>query len=220
LNTEDAGVVVMKSGIVGSNTQRPLSVVEFRGFAVVDPIAPLIFINSRDAISAQIFTLIHELAHIWIGAEGVSRPDWSKKASRQINEVEQFCNAVAAEVLVPSEKFEDLWESDKTDDENLRDLSAYFHVSQFVTLRKAYDLNRVSTTTFLGKLELFQRQERPPKSEGGNFYATLKIRNSKKITEALVQGALSGHVLYLDAAKMLNIKIGTIEKVAKKLGEQ
>src|SRR5262249_33898233 len=145
-HTESSGVLVMRSGIVGGNTRRPLSVDEFRGFAVADDFAPLIFINGRDAKSAQIFTLAHELAHIFIGESGISNPDLSRTPQTNRSTVEEFCNAAAAELLVPSDDFIQAWDSGlKSGDEKSQSLARKYRVSTIVILRRALELRRLTT---------------------------------------------------------------------------
>ena len=103
---EQLGVMAVINGVVGNNTSRRLSMEEFRGFALTDPYAPLIFVNGEDAKSAQMFTLAHELAHIWRGSEGVSGFDGLHPGG---TDVEDWCNRTAAEFLSPAQEVRARW---------------------------------------------------------------------------------------------------------------
>ncbi len=95
---EAIGGLTVATSMVENNTRRPLDENEFRGFALVDDLAPLVFVNTHQTLNGQIFTLAHEFAHIWRGASGIGNED--PRADGQ-SEIERWCNAVASEVLVP-----------------------------------------------------------------------------------------------------------------------
>jgi Zn-dependent peptidase ImmA (M78 family) len=105
--TESAQILVMRNSIVAGNTHRGVSPAEFRGFAVSDKLAPLVYINSSDSRAAQIFTLVHELAHLWIGQTGISNEPVAEIISN--NTIENKCNQIATEVLVPRQRFIEIW---------------------------------------------------------------------------------------------------------------
>lgn len=220
-NSESAGILVLRSGIVGSSTKRKLSTDEFRGFAISDDLAPLVFINVRDAKAAQIFTLAHELAHIWIGQSGISNHYMKRRSSEESNAVERFCNRVAAEVLVPREQFLARWHKAQTIQVNLTQLSSAFRVSTVVVLRQAYELDLISAQQyhyhFQREVEKWKKKEVAAEASGGDFYATLYTRNSPVLTEAVVESALEGRLLMRDAAYLLSVKVPTLEKISGKL---
>src|SRR5699024_3384142 len=144
---EAQGVMAIINGVVGNSTRRLLDVEEFRGFALVDELAPLIFVNGADAKSAQMFTLAHELAHIWLGktGEGLSgfaalHPDGG--------EVETFCDRAAAEFLVPKTAMQAAWPEVKRDPAPFEALARRFKVSPVVAGRRAMDLRLVARDVF------------------------------------------------------------------------
>jgi Zn-dependent peptidase ImmA (M78 family)/transcriptional regulator with XRE-family HTH domain len=223
-SAESNGILVMRSGIVGGNTRRKLSVNEFRGFVISDDLAPLVFINGRDAKAAQIFTLVHELAHIWIDRSGISNPDPKEVPSELRNTVEPFCNSVAAEVLVPHADF--LKSLPATfSDQTAQNLATKYRVSTIVILRRAFELNAISRNQFFTLLEREQqkqkeREEREaeePSEAGGNFYFTLPIRNSRRFTETVLGTLQAEGISYRDAAKLLGVKTGTLPKLIEGL---
>ena len=207
---EGAGIVVLKNRIVKSNTRRPLSPREFRGFAMADDIAPLVFVNGKDWEIAHVFTLLHEIAHIWVGQSGVS-----DLAYRQGNSgLEIFCNRVAAEVLVPEDEF--LRHFDQTQD--LSVLAKRFRVSHLVVARRALDLKRIGSAAYDGIAALSANAKPPSEDEsGGDSYKSYPIRSGRKLTTALVQSALSGGTMIRDAASLLNIRPQTVMTLAQRL---
>ena len=213
---EANGVIVLRSGIVGNNTKRTLSVSEFKGFAIVDELGPLVFVNSRDWKVAQIFTLAHEFAHLWIAESGVSNPNYRRKSAEQPNNIERVCDQVAAEVLVPAERFIALWDAGLDLEANLVRLASVFRVSRFVLLRRAFELERIDAQSYRTQYDEFDAQS-PPSSEGGNFYNNLLAKSSRQLTEALLSSLAQGGVSYREAAQLLNVKVSQLETLREKL---
>ena len=220
-NAEGSGIMVMRSGVVGNNNRRPLDAQEFRGFSVSDPIAPLIFLNGRDFKGAQIFTLAHELAHIWSGQGGVSNPDYGLLSEHQDTSIELFCNRVAAETLVPGDDFRARWDTRApTSDADLKSLSRHYKVSPMVILRQAHDhyfLSAESYRQYYQRLVEQAGQARPAGETGGNFYYTLAARNGAAFTEAVISSAAGGTLLSSEAADLLAVKVKTLPTMAEHL---
>ena len=190
---EEARVLVLRSSIVGSNTHRQLDVEEFRGFAISDSLAPLMFINSKDAKAAQIFTLAHELAHLWIGQSGISNPDYAQRSSQQQHVIDRQCDSIAAEILVPGDDFVMRWDDFSTLDENIENLAARYRVSSFVVLRRAHELGKIEADVYRVKYEELLRKPRSKGTDGGgNFYATLLSRNGNIFTTTLLSATAEG----------------------------
>lgn len=212
---DEAGILVMRSGVVGTNTHRKLDVGEFRGFAISDKYAPVIFINVADAPAARLFTLMHELAHIWIGSSGISSVSPSSKRKEEV-----FCNAAAGEFLVPETKFAPLWK--KVDDWThlLPDIAANFYVSKLVIARRACDLGFISNDAYsqyyLTELNAYRAQKG---GGGGSFYSNAGAKNSKRFSRAVLSEALSGRLLLRDAGKLLGVQPAKIRTFAEKVGE-
>ncbi|MCK4739798.1 MAG: ImmA/IrrE family metallo-endopeptidase, partial [Deltaproteobacteria bacterium] len=172
---ESEGILVLRSGIVGSQTRRTLSVQEFRGFNICDKLAPLIFINGRDAKAAQIFTFAHELAHLWIGESGISNQDIGKPKKNKSQKIESLCDLVAAELLVPEKQFLEDWQAGISIENNLKKLVRHYRVSSVVILRRAYELKKISRDDFFAsyKQEQEKYKSKTERKGGGNYYLNL-----------------------------------------------
>lgn len=215
---EETGVLVVINGVLGNNTHQSLDPEEFRGFVLCDRHAPLIFINGADFKSAQMFTLAHELAHLWLGKDGVfNLPDL--QASE--DETEKFCNRVAAEVLVPSRELEACWPQVKTASDPFNALARRFKVSEIVAARRVLDQGLISRERFYAFLKAYRDNERRKaarKSPGGHFYRTQDVRIGHRFGSAVVRAARSGRLLYQDAYRLTGLYGRTFDQFAQQLG--
>lgn len=216
---EDAGVLVMASSILGSNSHRKLDVEEFRGFALADDLAPLVFINAADSKAAQMFTLAHELAHLWLGESGVSDPVAGQPPAQR---VERWCNAVAAEFLVPLAALRSEHEADAPVGDQIQRLARIFKVSTLVTLRRLFDARFIDEATlwqsYRDELARIRALDRGG-SGGGDFYRTLGARTGRRFARAVLSSTLEGQTLFQDAFRMLGVrKTATFYQAARELG--
>ncbi len=218
-HAEELGVLVMISGIVGDNAHRPLSPREFRGFALTDRHAPLVFVNGADSKAAQVFTLVHELAHIWLGETALSSID---PRVRNNHPVERWCNRVAAEFLVPMQEFRANFEPEGDLRGQLRPLAEHFRVSTQVILGRAREAGLMSWEQYLRALDI-ERQRvaeiAAKPASGGNYYNNKAIRTSKRFAQALIASTLEGRTTYTEAFRLLELKKGsTFDRLAQHLG--
>ena len=199
---EKLGILIMRNGIVESNTRRQLDHTEFRGFALYDPVAPLIFVNSTDHPAAQIFTLAHELVHIWLRQSALDDIDLMSAQT-----TERFCNQVAAELLVPKDTLLDVWMQSKSIDSNVMRAATTFGVNHSVVLIRAFDaefITQAELTTSLNEDTSFS--EATSKTGGGNYYYMMRSRLGQPFLEAVIHSARSGSTLMRDAYGLLGIQ--------------
>lgn len=216
-HADAAGVLVMCSGTVQNNTHRKLDPKEFRGLALSDPLAPLVFINGADSKSAQMFTLAHELAHVWLGETALSN---ASAESAPSGKIERWCNEVAAELLVPLKLLAAELRASNTLDVEVPRLVRQFKVSSLVILRRLHDLGHIPTEQYWSMYaKELQRILALPKGSGGNFHLTQTARVSRRFARALIESTLEGNTLYRDAFRMLGIrKADTFAAYGRSLG--
>lgn len=217
---EQAGIIVLRSGKVGNNTHRTLDVNEFRGFVVYDKLAPFVFINGADAKAAQIFTLIHELAHIWLGASGVSN-NGLDAVGYQMTRFEKLCNDIAAEVLVPEADLLERWQTGADFVRQVEKLSAFYKVSTVVLARRLFDLGKIDKDAYRDYYQLQAARwhlSKGAQKSGGSYYNALPVSNGKTFTRAVLHSVFSNRTLFRDGARLLGIKPPSLSILADKMG--
>ncbi len=217
---EALGVMTVINGVVGNNTSRTLDVEEFRGFALSDTLAPLIFVNGADAKSAQMFTLAHELAHLWLGeqGEGVSGfaglvPDGGA--------VETFCDRAAAEFLVPAADMQAAWPEVKREPAPFELLARRFKVSPIVIGRRAMDLRLVDRQAFFDFYNDYTRRERKQRqstSGGGDFYRNQNARVGRLFATEVIRAAKEGRIGFKQAYDLTGLHGGSFQEYSRRLG--
>ncbi len=200
---EALGGLTVATSLGGNNTRRPLDENEFRGFALVDEIAPLIFVNTRQTLNGQIFTLAHEFAHVWHGTSGIGNED--PRADGQ-SAVERWCNAVASEILVPADE-----------------LAGVFRCGTLVVLQA---LRRTGVRRFEAFGDAYETEvsrlrdlSDGRQGAGGDHYHNQTFRVGERLSRALVADSLEGRTSIHEALRLMSMtSLSTFDEYARRLG--
>ncbi len=216
---ERLGVMAVINGVVGNNTHRKLDVEEFRGFALTDRLAPLIFVNGADAKSAQMFTLAHELAHVWLGSEGEGLSGFDGIFPGD-TKIEKFCDQAAAEFLVPGRELKARWKSIKGASDVFEQIARAYKVSPIVAGRRAMELRLVSRETFFKFYDEYIRREwrRVKPKGGGDFYNNQNARVGATFALSVMRAALEGRLNFKEAYDLTGLHGGAFQEYGRRLG--
>ena len=213
---ENAGILVAVNSIIENNTHRKLDPTEFRGFVLVDEYAPLVFVNGADFKAPQMFTLAHELAHIFFGSSAAFDLREMQPAD---DPVEQASNRVAAEFLVPQLELRRVWPTVHEHPKRFQEIARRFKVSEIVVARRALDLNLINKKSFLQFYRVYQRDERgAPRPEGGDFYANQNLRVGQRFASTVIRAVKEGKLLYSEAYRLTGLYGRTFDQYAASLG--
>lgn len=221
---ENIGILVMMNGVVGNHTRKKLNVEEFRAFTLVNKYVPLIFINTCDSDAGKLFSILHELAHVWLGINSFYNEPISVNMSD--NTTEQLCNAVASELLVPTDMFILQWEQARGADlDNVEILAKHFKCSRYVIARKALDQHKISKKRYGEIISILTTQykkwknnQQENKNSGGDFYRTMGSRLDHRFVVALANSAKEGKTQYTEVYRLTNTNRKTFGKLLNKIG--
>ena len=226
LQCEQKGIFISRASNLNSRNVIPVE--EVRGFVISDKYAPFIFINSKDSNTAKLFTLLHELAHLWLDISGIPE-HFSNINKKKQSSVEFLCNQTAAEILMPEEKFKTLPKMKTSSQRELKELIQKYHeqfkVSKLAFLIRLKHFKIISSKNF----ELFQkefikeykkyeqkRKIQMSKSKGGPSSNLLKLyANGKSFTKIVFYSYKEGMLSGREASSLLDVKIGRMNEIMK-----
>lgn len=228
---ETLGIFISRTSFIHSRLK--LDSEELQGFAIADPYAPFVFINSDDWNAPQLFTLVHELAHIWIAATGISNDiEPSLKLKDKFHPVELFCNEVAANTLIPSEIFNSVKPLVFNSAKEVFNESRKLGVSTFAFLVRALNLNLISFNkyktlkqaadfefrAFLKREEEKKAKEKAKEKKGGpNYYLLQLNKNSRLFTQTVLDAFRGGFIEPTQASTLLNVQVNNFHKLEAQL---
>jgi Zn-dependent peptidase ImmA (M78 family)/transcriptional regulator with XRE-family HTH domain len=228
---EAKGVFVSRTSFI--NSRLTLDSEELQGFAISDPYAPFVFVNSDDWNAPQLFTLVHELAHIWIAETGISNDvEPEIRNNQKYHPVELFCNEVAANALMPAEFFDGLDATTFSNAKVLFKTAKLLGVSSFALLVRSFNLNRISNShyhrlkqesdkefaAFLQReAEKKLKQKDKVTSSGPNYYLLQLNRNGRLFTQTVIDSFKGGYIEPTMASQLLNVQVNKFSKLEAQL---
>jgi len=212
--------------------QRKVSLAEARGFSIADDVAPFIFINSNDSKSGQLFTLAHELAHLWLGFSALTNSEFQWSFPDDISrKIEIICNRIAASSILDDRVFVDVWRDmiHRHDTEESIELSAgYFRVSEEVVARRLLDKGIIEQERYRElreyykdrwkKYEQRERKKQKESDSGPSYYRTRAVALGYSFTQTVISGYLSGSISVRDASSVLNVKANNLRRLGEIAG--
>jgi len=178
---------------------------------------PVIVVNAQVTLERRRLTLAHELAHVWLGSEGLSGFEGLVPEGTA---VEDWCNQAAAELLVPARELRVRWVEVSREKEPFGTLARMFKVSPIVASRRALDLDLVDRTAFFAFYEEYVNRERACDTtpSGGNFYNNQNTRVGELFAGHVLRAAMEGRIGFKQAYDLTGLQGGAFERYAKRLG--
>ena len=210
---EDLGVLIMQSGVVGTNTHRKLDIHEFRGFVLLDPFAPLVFINTNDSKAGMIFTLMHEFIHVLMGEENILDID---EENLSYIDVEKKVNLITSKILMPDEilfdhKFTNIHSE-------IIEIAKKLKVSSFSLAIKLKQMGLITQSIVeevkKTSIENFEENLKKEKKSNPDFYTVLNSKLSPSFSEAVISQTRAGEITFTEAFNLLGVKGNTFDKFA------
>jgi Zn-dependent peptidase ImmA (M78 family) len=219
--TEKIGVFVLLRGDLGSH-HSAIDLETFRGLALADDVAPFVVVNDQDSRAAWSFTLLHELAHLWLGQTGVS-------GERAELSIERFCNDVASQFLLPADELNQLSLAGTSNAEVIRERIAGFagtrNLSSTMVAYRLYRARRLNDETWNYLRNTFRerwfqergrQRERGREQEGGpNFYVVRAHRVGSALLNLVERMMGAGALTTSKAGKVLGVKPTQVEALLK-----
>lgn len=226
---ESKGIFVSRSSFIHSRLK--LNIDEIQGFAIADDYAPFVFINSADWNAPQLFTLVHELAHIWIASTGISNglvPEI--RDSSKFHPVELFCNEIAANALIPNNFIYNIPSKTFNSSQEVFNISKNLGVSSYAFIVRALNLNLISQEKYKNlknesdqqfmeymKAEANKKLRQKKKPGGPSPYLLRMNRNSKLFTQIVLDAFNGGRIEPNYASSLLHVKSNKFYKLEERL---